>query len=251
MRQDHQLGSIGEARRGAEFRRGPDIANDAIGIVCHQRFEHFANKQTRIRRQLSLALAREHHPMSNCPKKATSSYQAPFPHDACYVYPIAAAGVRADGVMSKISVLCHTQKVVPLSYPESRTTVALLPIGADTRPASQPRVGGGWLPYDSGLTRGRYPGVAGVRGLDYDLSAMAPACRHLSGSPSARATGRGDRPRPGQESNQVSTARFGRRGRASVRTGGPLDNLRRRIVAELLQRFAVDLAGLRRPLFCW
>jgi hypothetical protein len=45
--QDHDLGPIGEARRGAEFRRGPDIANDTIGIFRHQRFERFANKQTR------------------------------------------------------------------------------------------------------------------------------------------------------------------------------------------------------------
>jgi hypothetical protein len=43
----------------------------------------------------------------------------------------------------------------------------------------------------------------------------------------------------------IGTARFGRRGRASVRTRGPLDNLWRRIVAELLQQFTVDLAGLR------
>ena len=41
------LGSIGEARRAAEFRRGPDIADHAIGIFRHQRFERFANKQTR------------------------------------------------------------------------------------------------------------------------------------------------------------------------------------------------------------
>ena len=42
--QDHELGLIGEARHCAEFHRGPDIANDAIRIVCHQRFERFANK---------------------------------------------------------------------------------------------------------------------------------------------------------------------------------------------------------------
>ena len=45
--QDHEFGLIGEARRAADLRGGPDIANDAIGIFRHQRFERFANKQTR------------------------------------------------------------------------------------------------------------------------------------------------------------------------------------------------------------
>jgi hypothetical protein len=44
--QDYKLGFLGDGC-ATNLRCRRDITNDAIGMFCHQRFERFANKQTR------------------------------------------------------------------------------------------------------------------------------------------------------------------------------------------------------------
>src|SRR5580704_5714746 len=79
--------------------------------------------------------------------------------------------------------------------------------------------------------------------VQHDLFAMAPKRPRLSAAVSP-AIGQADRLRPARIRMDWNGA-VRPKGSASVRTGCPLNNLGRRIVAKLLQQFAIDLAGLR------